>query len=64
MSSTIAPFSGVELKDITLGAVSVAGSGKLRQIINLADGTEPTDAVNLRHCELWAVQWKPIPATS
>ncbi|MDY3213226.1 ESPR-type extended signal peptide-containing protein, partial [Pyramidobacter sp.] len=47
-SSTIAPFSGVELKDITLGAVSVAGSGKLRQIINLADGTEPTDAVNLR----------------
>ena len=48
MSSTIAPFSGVELKDITLGAVSVAGSGKLRQIINLADGTEPTDAVNLR----------------
>jgi len=48
-TETEAPFSKFKLNGTnTLGAVSVAGSGKLRQIINLADGTEDADAVNLR----------------
>jgi len=50
--STIPPFSGelygIDLNGITDGAVSVGTSDTLRQLINLADGTEDTDAVNLR----------------
>ncbi|WP_070111412.1 hypothetical protein, partial [Synergistes jonesii] len=46
--ATPAPFSAVDLNGQTWGAVSVGGGGQLRQIINLADGTEDTDAVNLR----------------
>ncbi|MCI6260520.1 MAG: YadA-like family protein, partial [Pyramidobacter sp.] len=49
--SKIAPFSGVDLKGKTYGAVSVGGNGKLRQIINVGDGTEATDAVNLRQLQ-------------
>lgn len=44
----IAPFSKVDLNKITQGAVSVGRKDGLRQIINLADGTEDTDAVNIR----------------
>ena len=44
----IAPFSKVDLNKITQGAVSVGQEDGLRQIINLADGTEATDAVNIR----------------
>ena len=44
----IAPFSKVDLNKITQGAVSVGREDGLRQIINLADGTEDTDAVNIR----------------
>ena len=48
-TETEAPFSKFKLNDTnTLGAVSVGGSGKLRQIVNVGDGTEDTDAVNLR----------------
>lgn len=43
-----APYSNFNLADKTLGAVSVGGNGKLRQIINVGDATEETDAVNLR----------------
>ena len=44
-----APFSEVELTaKNTLGAVSVGNKTFLRQLINVADGTEATDAVNLR----------------
>ena len=50
--STIPPFSGelygINLNGITDGAVSVGTADTLRQLINLADATEPTDAVNLR----------------
>ena len=50
--STIPPFSGemygIDLNGITDGAVSVGTADTLRQLINLADATEPTDAVNLR----------------
>ncbi|MBQ9422016.1 MAG: hypothetical protein IJU32_00420 [Pyramidobacter sp.] len=50
--STNPPFSGelysIDLNGITDGAVSVGTSDTLRQLINLADGTEDTDAVNLR----------------
>ena len=58
--STIAPFSAEELSGITDGAVSIGGAAAsgtkaadassvtLRQLINLADATEDTDAVNLR----------------
>lgn len=47
-TETIAPFSEVDLNGKTYGAVSVGGKGWLRQIINVGDGTEDTDAVNLR----------------
>ncbi|WP_288844186.1 YadA-like family protein, partial [uncultured Megasphaera sp.] len=44
-----APFSEFELTNQnTLGAVSVGNKTFLRQLINVADGTEATDAVNLR----------------
>ena len=47
-----APFSEVELTDQnTLGAVSVGNKTFLRQLINVADGTEATDAVNLRQLQ-------------
>lgn len=47
-SSTTGAYSNTELSGVTLGAVSVGGNGYLRQIINLADATQDTDAVNLR----------------
>lgn len=48
-TETEAPFSKVKLNSTnTLGAVSVGREGKLRQIINVGDATEETDAVNLR----------------
>ncbi|MCI7403710.1 YadA-like family protein [Pyramidobacter sp.] len=51
-TETEAPFSKFKLNDTnTLGAVSVGGSGKLRQIVNVGDGTEDTDAVNLRQLQ-------------
>lgn len=46
---TLAPYSGFKLtKNNTTGPVSVGNANKMRQIINLADGTQDTDAVNLR----------------
>ncbi|ERL23730.1 autotransporter adhesin [Jonquetella sp. BV3C21] len=48
-TETEAPFSKVKLNSTnTLGAVSVGQKGKLRQITNVGDATEDTDAVNLR----------------
>ena len=48
-TETEAPFSKVKLNSTnTLGAVSVGREGKLRQIINVGDATQDTDAVNLR----------------
>lgn len=47
-TKTIAPFSEVDLNGKTLAAVSVGQKDGLRQIIHVADGTEDTDAVNLR----------------
>ena len=41
-------FSDFDLKGKTYGAVSVGTKDKLRQIINVGDATEDTDAVNLR----------------
>ena len=41
-------FSGFDLSGNTFGAVSVGTKDKLRQIINVGDATEDTDAVNLR----------------
>ena len=41
-------FSDVDLNGITAAAVSVGTKDKLRQIINVGDATEDTDAVNLR----------------
>ena len=41
-------FSDFDLKGKTYGAVSVGTKNKLRQIINVGDATEETDAVNLR----------------
>lgn len=46
--STKGAYSDAELAYKTYGAVSVGGNGYLRQIINLADATQDTDAVNLR----------------
>ena len=47
-----APFSEFELTNQnTLGAVSVGNKTFLRQLINVADGTEATDAVNLRQLQ-------------
>ncbi|MDO5686244.1 MAG: YadA-like family protein [Neisseria sp.] len=46
--STLGKFSNVDLSGQTYGAVSVGGGGALRQIINLGDGVEATDAVNVR----------------
>lgn len=49
ISEVIAPFSGVTLTaENTLGAVSVGNKTHGRQLINVADGTEDMDAVNLR----------------
>lgn len=46
---TLAPYSGFKLtKKNTTGPVSVGNANKMRQIINLADGTQDTDAVNIR----------------
>ena len=48
-TAVIAPYSKAELNATnTFAAISVGGGGKLRQIINLGDGTQDTDAVNLR----------------
>lgn len=51
-ADTYGAYSGTNLKGITWGAVSVGGlyNGKqmLRQITNVADATNATDAVNLR----------------
>ncbi|WKS99451.1 YadA-like family protein [Gallibacterium salpingitidis] len=47
-TDTEAPFSKINLKGVTTGAVSIGSESALRQLINLADGTEDTDAVNLR----------------
>ncbi|MDY6028775.1 MAG: YadA-like family protein, partial [Acidaminococcaceae bacterium] len=41
-------FSEFDLNGKTAGAVSVGKADKLRQIINVGDATEDTDAVNLR----------------
>ena len=41
-------FSDVDLNGQTAAAVSVGTKDKLRQIINVGDATEDTDAVNLR----------------
>lgn len=41
-------YSNFDLNGKTLGAISVGTDGKLRQIINVGDATEDTDAVNLR----------------
>ena len=41
-------FSDVDLNGKTAAAVSVGTKDKLRQIINVGDATEDTDAVNLR----------------
>ncbi|WP_075494221.1 hypothetical protein, partial [Campylobacter geochelonis] len=41
-------FSNENLNGKTYGAVSVGRNGKLRQIINVGDGVEATDAVNVR----------------
>ena len=41
-------FSEFDLNGKTAGAVSVGTKDKLRQIINVGDATEDTDAVNLR----------------
>ena len=49
-------FSEFDLNGKTAGAVSVGTKDKLRQIINLGDATEDTDAVNLR--QLKAVEGK------
>ena len=51
---TIAPMSGADLNGVTYGALSVGDSmagaaiDHLRQIIYVGDGTQDTDAVNLR----------------
>ncbi|MDY2649055.1 MAG: hypothetical protein SOV63_09640 [Pyramidobacter porci] len=47
-ASTKGAFSDFELNGKTAGAVSVGTADKLRQIINVGDATEETDAVNLR----------------
>ena len=49
-------FSEFDLNGKTAGAVSVGTKDKLRQIINVGDATEDTDAVNLR--QLKAVESK------
>ena len=49
-------FSDVDLNGKTAAAVSVGTKDKLRQIINVGDATEDTDAVNLR--QLKAVESK------
>ncbi|MGI6076249.1 MAG: YadA-like family protein [Pyramidobacter sp.] len=57
---TIAPFSNKDLNGITMGALSVGFADEdgeyLRQIIHVGDGTEDTDAVNLRQLK-GAAQW-------
>ena len=49
-----APYSSVNLRGKTVGAVSVGSSNALRQIINVGDGTQDTDAVNLRQLKVAA----------
>ena len=44
-------FSKFDLNGKTAGAVSVGTTDKLRQIINVGDATEATDAVNLRQLQ-------------
>ena len=55
-------FSDFDLNGKTLGAVSVGQEGFLRQIINVGDATEDTDAVNLR--QLKAVQTEAAKHTT
>lgn len=45
-------FSDVDLNGKTAAAVSVGTKDKLRQIINVGDATEDTDAVNLRQLKV------------
>ncbi|POR40887.1 hypothetical protein [Methylobacterium sp. V23] len=47
LSGAAESFSGVTVAS-TSGAVSVGDAGTERQIVNVAGGTKPTDAVNLR----------------
>ncbi|WP_195838807.1 YadA-like family protein [Pyramidobacter porci] len=47
-TATKGAFSDFDLNGKTAGAVSVGTADKLRQIINVGDATEETDAVNLR----------------
>ena len=51
-TSVIAPYSGIDLVGKTLGAVSVGSdTTHLRQITNVGDATQATDAVNLRQLQ-------------
>jgi autotransporter adhesin len=47
LGGTVESFSGTTVAS-TSGAVSIGDAGAERQIINVAGGTKPTDAVNLR----------------
>ena len=51
-------FSDVDLNGQTAAAVSVGTKDKLRQIINVGDATEDTDAVNLRRSQRWC--WRYV----
>ncbi|MDY4032323.1 MAG: hypothetical protein SOY64_04535 [Pyramidobacter sp.] len=50
-TSTKGAFSDFDLNGKTAGAVSVGTADKLRQIINVGDGTQATDAVNVRQLQ-------------
>lgn len=52
--STKGALSDFELNGKTAGAISVGTVDKLRQIINVGDATEATDAVNLRQLKALA----------
>ena len=49
-------FSEFDLNGKTAGAVSVGTKDKLRQIINVGDATEDTDAVNLRQLKALSIK--------